>query len=73
MYHNRCPHRGTPLDWQPGQFLDREGAHLVCATHGALFRLADGFCVAGPCAGDALSPLPTRVEDARIIVSLGEG
>ena len=54
VYENRCPHRGTPLDWQPDRFLDAAGEHLICATHGALFRTGDGVCVAGPCLGDGL-------------------
>jgi nitrite reductase/ring-hydroxylating ferredoxin subunit len=53
-YENSCPHRGTPLDWRPDRFLDRDGSHILCATHGALFRIADGFCLSGPCAGAAL-------------------
>jgi nitrite reductase/ring-hydroxylating ferredoxin subunit len=57
-YLNRCPHRGTPLDWRPDDFLDREGRNIVCATHGAIFRVEDGVCIAGPCAGDQLTPLP---------------
>ena len=57
-YVNRCPHRGTPLDWQPDDFLDRDGRHIVCATHGAVFRLEDGVCIAGPCPGEQLTPLP---------------
>ena len=28
---------------------------------GALFRVEDGVCVAGPCAGDALWPWPVAV------------
>ncbi len=61
VYRNRCPHRGTPLDWVPDHLLDAAGLHLVCATHGALFRLEDGHCVAGPCTGDALSVLASSV------------
>lgn len=61
-YLNRCPHRGTPLDWVPDQLLDAEGRHLVCATHGAVFRVEDGVCLAGPCAGDQLVPVPLALE-----------
>jgi nitrite reductase/ring-hydroxylating ferredoxin subunit len=57
-YRNVCPHRGTPLDWRPDDFLDREGRHIVCATHGAVFRVEDGVCIAGPCPGEQLTPLP---------------
>jgi nitrite reductase/ring-hydroxylating ferredoxin subunit len=63
-YANSCPHRGTPLDWQPDRFLDVTGRLIQCSTHGALFRIDDGFCVRGPCAGAALT---------RVAVSLRNG
>lgn len=62
-YVNRCPHRGTPLDWAPDQLLDEAGRRLVCATHGAQFRIEDGVCLAGPCVGDQLTPVPLALED----------
>jgi len=62
-YRNECPHVGTPLDWIPDEFMDREGRHLVCSTHGAVFRVEDGRCLAGPCQGDALEPVPVAVRD----------
>ena len=62
-YVNRCPHRGTPLDWVPDQLFDRTGRYLVCATHGALFQVEDGVCVSGPCFGDQLTPVPLALED----------
>jgi nitrite reductase/ring-hydroxylating ferredoxin subunit len=65
-YLNRCPHRGTPLDWTPDHLLDAEGRHLVCATHGALFRVEDGVCLAGPCVGDQLVPVPLAQEDGAL-------
>ena len=67
-YRNRCPHRGTPLDLRPDDFLDRDGRHLVCSTHGALFRREDGYCIAGPCAGDSLEPVAVRVENGIVLV-----
>lgn len=48
-YVNRCTHRATELDWEPGRFFDFEGRFLVCATHGALYHPATGDCVLGPC------------------------
>jgi nitrite reductase/ring-hydroxylating ferredoxin subunit len=56
-YLNACPHTAGPLDWVPGRFLNAEGDLIQCGTHGALFRIEDGFCVAGPCAGASLSPV----------------
>ena len=62
-YVNRCPHRGTPLDWVPDHLFDRTGRYLVCATHGALFQVEDGVCVSGPCFGDQLTPVPLEQQD----------
>jgi len=67
-YLNRCPHMGTELDWQPGEFFDIVGLYLVCATHGALFQPATGFCVAGPCRGASLERLATREDDGRVLL-----
>lgn len=67
-YVNRCPHRGVGLDWAPDRFVSADGAHLQCATHGALFRFEDGLCVAGPCTGLALGPCAVRVADRRVWV-----
>jgi len=66
-YANRCPHVGTPLDWAPDEFLDREGEHVVCSTHGALFRIHDGMCIAGPCQGDRLEPFPIALRDGVVV------
>ena len=65
-YINRCPHTGGPLDWMPDQFLSIDKRHIQCATHAALFRFDDGICVAGPCAGDRLTPVPLQVETGNI-------
>jgi len=65
-YLNRCPHRGTPLDWAPDRFLAPDGAHFQCSTHGARFRIADGYCVAGPCQGEKLRAVRLRVEDGMV-------
>lgn len=61
-YRNSCPHLGSPLDWPENRFFDVTGCHLMCGTHGAVFRPEDGFCVEGPCAGRSLEPIALRVE-----------
>ena len=66
VYANRCPHRGTELDWLPGRFLDASGRHLHCATHGALFRPDTGECIAGPCRGQALEAIPFTVREGLV-------
>jgi len=68
-YANSCPHRGKPLDWLPDRFLDRDGRHILCATHGARFRIADGFCVSGPCAGSHLRPVEVLRRGARLFLA----
>ena len=68
-YENSCPHRGTPLDWQPDRFLDVTGRLILCATHGALFRIADGFCVSGPCAGARLKAVAVAYRDGALYLS----
>lgn len=50
-YLNHCPHASSELDWLAGQFFDREGQVLLCATHGAEFDPASGACQGGPCVG----------------------
>ena len=62
-YQNRCPHRGIPLEWQPDQFLDHSNSLIQCATHGALFLIESGECVAGPNSRQSLKALSCR-EDA---------
>ena len=56
-YLNSCPHTAAPMDWLPGQFLDMTLTYIQCSLHGAQFRIRDGFCVYGPCAGEFLVPV----------------
>ena len=67
-YVNRCPHVGTPLDLWPNEFFTEDATALVCSTHGAMFEPPTGRCVAGPCAGDALTPLPCRRDGSTLVV-----
>lgn len=59
-YLNQCPHMGVELNWMPGRFMDIDNLFLQCSTHGALFKLGDGECIAGPCQGDVLTALDLR-------------
>ncbi|MBI4006216.1 MAG: Rieske 2Fe-2S domain-containing protein [Gammaproteobacteria bacterium] len=65
-YINRCPHTGVNLDWTPDQFLNNTGDLIQCSTHGAQFRIKDGCCIAGPCAGDHLRAVDVVSENGRI-------
>jgi len=59
VWLNVCPHAGRRLDYAPGQFL-MHADRLVCAAHGAQFRLEDGACVDGPGRGGRLAALAVR-------------
>lgn len=67
-FRNECPHAGSPLDLMPDQFLSADRRHLQCHTHGALFRIEDGKCVAGPCLGRALTPVAVRIEGEDLVI-----
>jgi nitrite reductase/ring-hydroxylating ferredoxin subunit len=56
-YLNRCQHLPIPIDGGSRRYLCDDGQYLLCGTHGAKYRLEDGFCVAGPCSGTSLQPV----------------
>lgn len=62
-YVDSCPHAGSPLANPVGRFLTREGDLILCAAHGALFRIEDGVATSGPCAGDRLEAWDVVVRD----------
>jgi nitrite reductase/ring-hydroxylating ferredoxin subunit len=72
-YRNSCPHRGIVLDWQPDKFLDASGQFILCAMHSALFRIDDGFCVSGPCAGEALEAIEITISGDAIYLTEAPG
>lgn len=61
-YVDRCPHQGLPLAQKLDGYLTPDRTLICCEWHGALFRIDDGLCVGGPCAGQRLTPWPVRVE-----------
>ena len=68
-YLNQCAHVPVELDWQPGVFFDDQGEFLVCATHGASYRPADGRCAGGPCRGRGLQPVPCFEADGSVFIA----
>jgi nitrite reductase/ring-hydroxylating ferredoxin subunit len=70
-YVNRCPHAGHPLNLLPDRFFTPDGALLLCSSHGALFEKLTGYCVAGPCAGASLTPVPLEVKSGYVLVADG--
>ena len=64
-YVNQCAHRSMPLDWVEGEFRE----NIICATHGAVFRIKDGVCIDGPCPGKSLQTVSLEVRDGQVYVS----
>ena len=58
---DRCPHMGLPLAQKLDDYLTPAGDLISCDWHGALFRIDDGTCVGGPCAGQSLTPWPVVI------------
>jgi nitrite reductase/ring-hydroxylating ferredoxin subunit len=67
---NSCPHAGHALNWHPHEFLTRDRTLIQCTSHGALFEMTTGTCVAGPCNGKALQALPVKLENDCVYVGI---
>ncbi len=67
-YVNRCPHAGHGLNLRAHEFLTPDASLILCRSHGALFEKSTGACVAGPCAGRALTAVPVRVEAGYVVL-----
>jgi nitrite reductase/ring-hydroxylating ferredoxin subunit len=56
-YRNSCPHQGYEqgsMAWRKHHFLNADGSLIQCGSHGALFEIASGLCVQGPCKNQRL-------------------
>lgn len=67
-YRNYCMHVGHPLNWKPDSFLTRDESRIICASHGALYDIASGECVAGPCRGKLLHRVSCEIRDGLVVV-----
>jgi nitrite reductase/ring-hydroxylating ferredoxin subunit len=70
-YVNRCPHTGHPLNLRPHDFLTPDRSLVLCNSHGALFEITTGLCVAGPCAGARLRRVPVEVAGGYVLLAAG--
>lgn len=68
-YVDRCPHMGLPLAQKLDDYLSGDGSLISCDWHGALFDIASGVCVGGPCPGARLTPWPVSVTDGMIVTA----
>ena len=69
VYHNSCPHLGLPLQWQQDQFLNHDKSLILCSTHGALFEIESGLCIAGPCQNQSLKMADFYIENEHIYIN----
>jgi nitrite reductase/ring-hydroxylating ferredoxin subunit len=65
-YLNSCAHIPVELDWMEGEFFDKAGLYLICATHGATYEPASGHCIMGPCKGERLVAAPLEERDGSV-------
>ena len=62
VFENSCPHAGTPLNLVGDRFMNLSEEQLICRTHGALFCPESGLCTAGPCKGQYLRKVQTKIQ-----------
>ena len=67
-YQNFCMHAGHPLNCRPDGFLTGDGKQIICASHGAIYEIQSGECVAGPCPGKKLRSVGVEVRDGEVVV-----
>ena len=68
-YLNSCPHQAMPLETFPDKFLNEDATLFICSTHGARFRVEDGFCISGPCEGKTLAPIKIKIRASEIVAA----
>lgn len=67
-YVNECPHEAMPLNGDDeNAFLNLDGSRILCAVHGATFRLTTGEALSGPALPDGcLMRVPVSVVEGEI-------
>ena len=68
-YLNHCPHAGHELNLRPHAFLAPDAPLIQCSSHGALFEMETGLCLAGPCPGARLRPIELRINQGYVLVA----
>jgi len=69
---NRCAHQAIELDWNPGEFFDKDRSFILCATHGAIYDPESGACTSGRCNGRGLTPIDVIEVDEIVYVRSNE-
>lgn len=68
-YLNHCPHAGHALNLRPHVFLAPGAPLIQCSSHGALFEMENGLCLAGPCPGARLRPIALTINQGYVLVA----
>jgi nitrite reductase/ring-hydroxylating ferredoxin subunit len=68
-FHNCCPHFSLPLNYEPDRFHVFAGDLLMCAHHTAIYRIADGACIDGPCHGARLTSIALLHQAGSLYIS----
>jgi nitrite reductase/ring-hydroxylating ferredoxin subunit len=71
-YKNECRHRALPLDLGALTPMSDDGRYLLCNQHGALYRLHDGACILGPCAGERLATVAVTEDGGELVLGPDE-
>jgi nitrite reductase/ring-hydroxylating ferredoxin subunit len=53
----------------PDEFLTKDREFIICSSHGAMYEIDTGLCIAGPCIGKSLRPVDAVVRDGVVYVS----
>ena len=69
-YVNQCAHVSVELDWNEGEFFTAQQDYLLCATHGAMYRPDNGYCVLGPCKGKRLKPIEVTEQNQKVVINM---
>jgi nitrite reductase/ring-hydroxylating ferredoxin subunit len=68
-FRNRCAHVHIPLNYEPDAFHVLHGGVLMCAHHGAMYRIETGYCFDGPCERASLTAIPVAVRDGLVLAA----
>lgn len=65
-YLNRCAHVPTEMDWQEGEFLDRDKRYIMCSIHGAIYDPLTGHCAGGMCGRIGLHKIELQEREGKV-------
>ena len=72
-YLNQCAHQSVELDWNEGEFFDKNREFLICAIHGARYDPKNGSCIDGRCAGRGLQTIDVEEINAKVCLKPKDG